>query len=105
VGAVVDVVTDHAAALVAEHATAHPTECAPSLSTRELKYYPRVLEDLLRTHPAVGDDLTDFCREHVAGHKAPDLVRCFDAFPLTGSRKVKRWELTQVVGLELSATT
>jgi len=35
----------------------------------------------------------------------PDLVRFFDAFPLTGSGKVKRRELAQVVGLELSTTT
>ena len=99
------------------------------------KIYPRELEDLLRTHPAVsdacvvgiphetlgelicacvvptegsivtGDELKDFCREAVADHKLPDLVRFFDALPLTGSGKVKRRELAQVVGLELSATT
>ena len=99
------------------------------------KIYPRELEDLLRTHPAVsdacvvgipnetlgdlicacvvptegsivtGDELKDFCREAVADHKVPDLVRFFDALPLTGSGKVKRRELAQVVGLELSATT
>ena len=99
------------------------------------KIYPRELEDLLRTHPAVGDacvvglpsetlgelicacvvptegsivtgdELKDFCRETVADYKVPDLVRFFDAFPLTGSGKVKRRELTQVVGLELSTTT
>jgi len=99
------------------------------------KIYPRELEDLLRTHPAVGDacvvgipnetlgelicacvvategsiltgdELKDFCRESVADNKVPDLVRFFDAFPLTGSGKVKRRELTQVIGLELSATT
>src|SRR5881628_2979458 len=99
------------------------------------KIYPRELEDLLRTHPAVGDacvvgipnetlgelicacvvategsivtgdELKEFCRESVADNKVPDLVRFFDAFPLTGSGKVKRRELTQVVGLELSATT
>ena len=99
------------------------------------KIYPRELEDLLRTHPAVGDacvvgipnetlgelicacvvptegsivtgdELKDFCREAVADHKVPDLVRFFDTFPLTGSGKVKRRELAQVVGLELSATT
>jgi fatty-acyl-CoA synthase len=34
----------------------------------------------------------------------PDLVRFFDAFPLTGSGKVKRRELAQVVSLELSTT-
>ncbi len=99
------------------------------------KIYPRELEDLLRTHPAVsdacvvgipnetlgelscacvvptegsivtGDELKDFLRDAVADHKVPDLVRFFDALPLTGSGKVKRRELAQVVGLELSATT
>lgn len=99
------------------------------------KIYPRELEDLLRTHPAVddacvvgipnevlgelsiacvvpvegaiitGDELKDFCREAVADYKVPDLVRFFDTFPLTGSGKVKRRELAQVVSLELSATT
>ena len=72
------------------------------MSTHELKYYPRELEDLLRTHPAVGDA----CVVPREGYyKVPDVVRFFDAFPLTGSGKVKRRELTQVVGLELSATT
>jgi len=96
--------------------------------------YPRELEDVLRLHPAVddacvvgvpheilgeaacacvvplegaivtGDELKEFCREHVADFKVPDLVRFFDSFPLTGSGKVKRRELAQVVGLELSAT-
>ncbi len=99
------------------------------------KIYPRELEDLLRTHPAVGDacvvgipnetfgelicacvvptegsivtgdELKDFCRDAVADYKVPDLVRFFDTFPLTGSGKVKRRELAQVVGLELSTTT
>jgi fatty-acyl-CoA synthase len=96
--------------------------------------YPRELEDVLRTHPAVddacvigipheilgelvcacvvpvegaivtGDEIKTFAREQVADHKVPDLVRFFDTFPLTGSGKVKRRELAQVVGLELSAT-
>lgn len=99
------------------------------------KIYPRELEDLLRTHPAVddacvvgiphevlgelsiacvvavegaiitGDELKAFCREAVADYKVPDLVRFFDAFPLTGSGKVKRKELAQVLSLELSTTT
>jgi fatty-acyl-CoA synthase len=99
------------------------------------KVYPRELEDLLRTHPAVddacvvgvphelfgeaicacvvpvegsivtGDELREYCRETVADNKVPDLVRFFDAFPLTGSGKVKRRELAQVVSLELSTTT
>jgi fatty-acyl-CoA synthase len=51
-----------------------------------------------------GDELKEFCRDHLADYKVPDLVRFFDAFPLTGSGKVKRREHTRVVGLELSAT-
>jgi fatty-acyl-CoA synthase len=96
--------------------------------------FPRELEDILRTHPAVenacvvgvpneilgelvcacvipvegaivtGDELREFLRDQVADYKVPDLVRFFDTFPMTGSGKVKRRELTQVVGLELSAT-
>jgi fatty-acyl-CoA synthase len=96
--------------------------------------FPRELEDILRTHPAVddacavgvpnpilgelvcacvvpvegaivtGDELREFFRDQVADYKVPDLVRFFDTFPMTGSGKVKRRELAQVVGLELSAT-
>ena len=96
--------------------------------------FPRELEDVLRMHPAVesacvvgvpnevlgemicacvvpvegaivsGDELKDYCREQVADYKAPDWVRFFDAFPMTGSGKVKRQELAQVVGLELTTT-
>jgi len=96
--------------------------------------FPREIEDILRTHPGVddacvigipnevlgelicacvipvegaivtGDELKDFCREHVADYKVPDCVRFFDTFPMTGSGKVKRQELAQVVGLELSTT-
>jgi fatty-acyl-CoA synthase len=96
--------------------------------------FPRELEDVLRTHPAVddacvvgvpneilgelvcacvlpvegaivtGDELKEYCREHMADYRVPDLVRFFDTFPMTGSGKVKRRELAQVVGLELSAT-
>ncbi len=96
--------------------------------------FPRELEDVLRTHPAVedacaigipnevlgeiicvcvipvegaivtGGELKDYCRDQVADYKVPDCVRFFDTFPMTGSGKVKRQELAQVVGLELSAT-
>lgn len=95
---------------------------------------PREVEDILRSYPAVeevcvvgvpnelfgelvcacivpvegaivtGDELKEFCREHLADYKVPDLVRFFDAFPMTGSGKVKRRELARVVGVELSAT-
>jgi fatty-acyl-CoA synthase len=51
-----------------------------------------------------GDELRDFCRDMVADYKVPDLVRFFDTFPMTDNGKVKRLELTRVVGLELSVT-
>ena len=95
---------------------------------------PREIEDVLRMHPAVenvcvvgvpnevlgemicacvlpvegaivtGDELKDYCSEQLADHKIPDCVRFFDVFPMTGSGKVKRQELAQIVGLELSTT-
>jgi fatty-acyl-CoA synthase len=98
------------------------------------KVFPRGLEDVLRTHPAVedvcaigvphevlgelvcacvvpvegaiitADELTAFCREQMAKDNVPDLVRFFDTFPTTGSGKVRRKELAQVAELELSAT-
>ena len=96
--------------------------------------YPREIEDVLRTHPAVdevcvvgapnsilgelicacviplegaivtGDELREFSRDQLADYKVPDLVRFFDAFPLTGNGKVKRRELAEVVRLEMSVT-
>lgn len=96
--------------------------------------FPREIEDVLRMHPAVdqvcvvgvpnevlgemicacvvpvegaivtGDELKDYCGETLADHKVPDCVRFFDIFPMTGSGKVKRQELAQIVGLELSTT-
>ncbi len=51
-----------------------------------------------------GDELKEFCRDQLADYKVPDFVRFFDAFPLTGSGKVKRRELTRVVELEHSTT-
>jgi fatty-acyl-CoA synthase len=96
--------------------------------------YPREVEDVLRAHPGVeevcvvgvaheilgemvcacvvptegailrGEDITDFARKQMADYKVPDLVRFFDALPLTASGKVKRRELAQVVALEHTAS-
>jgi fatty-acyl-CoA synthase len=96
--------------------------------------YPREVEDLLRAHPAVDDvcvigvphdimgelvcacvvpvegavitggELKEFARDTMADYKLPDLVRFFDAFPMTGSGKVKRRELERMVTLEYTAT-
>jgi fatty-acyl-CoA synthase len=96
--------------------------------------YPREVEDVLRAHPAVedvcvvgipheilgemvcacivasegaivrGEDITEFARDQMADYKVPDLVRFFDALPLTASGKVKRRELAQVVALDHTAS-
>lgn len=95
---------------------------------------PQEVEDVLRTHPGVesacvvgvpqevlgelicacvvtvegaivtADELREYCSDQLPDHKVPDRVRFFDSFPMTGSGKVKRRELAQLVGLELSVT-
>ena len=95
--------------------------------------YPREVEDQLQAHPAVddvcvigvpheilgelvcacvvpvegavitGEELKDFARDTMADYKVPDLVRFFDAFPMTGSGKVKRRELERTVALDHTA--
>jgi fatty-acyl-CoA synthase len=96
--------------------------------------YPREVEDQLRAHPAVddvcvigvphdllgelvcacivpvegavitGEEMKRFARETMADYKIPDLVRFFDAFPMTGSGTVKRRELERMVALDSTAT-
>ncbi|HEX6058577.1 MAG TPA: AMP-binding protein [Gemmatimonadaceae bacterium] len=92
--------------------------------------YPREVEDQLRAHPAVddvcvigvphdilgericacivpvegavvtGEEIRSFSRDTMADYKVPDLVRFLDAFPMTGSGKVKRRELERMVALD-----
>jgi len=92
--------------------------------------YPREVEDRLHAHPAVlnaavvglphevlgemvcacivpvegaivtGDEIKDWCRSALADYKVPDLVRFLDAFPLTGSGKVRRIELARMISAE-----
>ncbi|HEX2716760.1 MAG TPA: AMP-binding protein [Gemmatimonadaceae bacterium] len=96
--------------------------------------YPREVEDQLRAHPAVDDvsvigiphevlgelvcacivpvegavitgkELKEFARDTMADYKVPDVVRFFEAFPMTGSGKVKRRELERTVALDSDAT-
>ena len=95
--------------------------------------YPREVEDRIHGHPAVldvavvglphdvlgeavcacvlpvegaivtGEEIKDWCRATLADYKVPDLVRFFDAFPLTGSGKVRRVELARMVSAEESS--
>ncbi len=95
--------------------------------------YPREVEDRLHAHPAVmdvavvgvphevlgevvcacivpvegaiitGEEIKEWCRGALADFKVPDLVRFFDAFPLTGSGKVRRVELARMLNAEESS--
>jgi fatty-acyl-CoA synthase len=92
--------------------------------------YPRELEERLRAHPAVddvcviglphdvlgelvcacivpvegavvtGSEITRFAQETMAAWKVPDVVRFFDAFPLTGSGTIRRRELARAIALD-----
>ena len=73
------------------------------ISTREA-------EDQLRAHPAVDDVCVIGVPHDIMGEPmcacigpVPDLVRCFDAFPTTGSGTVKRRELERMVALDHTA--
>jgi fatty-acyl-CoA synthase len=95
--------------------------------------YPREVEDRLRAHPAVDDvcvigiphdvlgeqvcacivplegavitgrDIILFAKDVMAEYKVPDLVRFYDAFPMSGSGKIRRRELARSIALDLSA--
>jgi fatty-acyl-CoA synthase len=97
--------------------------------------HPREIEDQLHAHPAVDDvcvigvphevlgelicacvvpiegavitgrELKDFARDTMADYKIPDLVRFFDAFPMSGSGKVRRRELERTVALDPTVTS
>ena len=97
--------------------------------------YPREVEDQLRAHPAVDDvcvigiphdvlgelvcacivpvegavitggEIKHFARDTMADYRIPDLVRFFDAFPMTGSGKVRRRELERTVVLDHTVMT
>jgi len=96
--------------------------------------HPREVEDVLRAHPAVGEvcvvgipheilgemicacivptegadvrgeEILSFARGRMADYKVPDLVRAFDALPMTASGKVLRRELAQRVALDHSVS-
>ena len=92
--------------------------------------YPREVEEQLRAHPAVddvcvigvphdvlgeqicacivpvegavitGSEIKRFAQDTMAAYKVPDLVRFFDAFPMTGSGKIRRRELSRAIALD-----
>lgn len=92
--------------------------------------YPREVESRLEAHPAVREaavvgvadtllgeatcacivpeegaivtsqEIQDWCRSTLAEAKVPDLVRFVDAFPRTGTGKIRRIELSRVVESE-----
>jgi len=89
--------------------------------------HPREVENHLRSHPAVldvvvvgvpnevlgelvcacvrpvegaiitGEELREYCRSALAGHKVPDLVRFMEVFPMTAAGKPRRVELVRMM--------
>jgi fatty-acyl-CoA synthase len=104
-----------------------------TISRGGIQLYPRELEDRLRAHPAVddvcvigvphdvmgelvcacivavegavitGDEIKRFARDMMSADKVPDLVRFLDAFPMTGSGKVRRRELARAIALSANS--
>ncbi len=95
--------------------------------------HPREVEDRLQSHPAVdeavvvgvpdevlgeaicacivplegaivtGPEIQEWCRMTLADYKVPDLTRFLDAFPRTGTGKVRRVELARMIQAEHQA--
>jgi fatty-acyl-CoA synthase len=96
--------------------------------------YPREIEDVLQTHPAVAgasivgapdadwgeipvafvqtktertpsaEDLEAFCRERLASYKVPRIWRFVDKFPQTTSGKIQKFALQDAYARETRAS-
>jgi fatty-acyl-CoA synthase len=51
------------------------------------------------------DELREWCRATLADHRVPDVVRLFDAFPMTGTGKVRRVEVARLLRESVRADT
>jgi acyl-coenzyme A synthetase/AMP-(fatty) acid ligase len=49
------------------------------------------------------EEIRTWCRDAIAEHKVPDLVRFFERLPVTASGKVRRAELARYVTSEEQA--
>ena len=95
--------------------------------------YPREVEEVLYTHPAVmeaavvgipdavmgerncacirlkpganatPDEFQAFCKQHLANYKIPDWVVFFDEFPTTASGKIRKLDLKDIMIEKLSS--
>lgn len=66
----------------------------------EAAAYVQLAEGATVDEPA----LREYCREHIARHKVPRYFRFVDAFPLTPSGKVKKYELRALIVAEVGAS-
>ncbi len=100
--------------------------------------YPREIEEFLYTHPKIqdvqivglpdprfgeavcawirlksgetadADEITAYCRDRIAHYKVPQHIRFVDAFPMTVTGKVQKFEIRQAMiaelGLEVART-
>lgn len=51
--------------------------------------------------PCSSEELRQFCRQHIAPHKAPETWFVCDAFPLTGSGKVQKFRLKDLAAQQV----
>ena len=60
---------------------------------------------LIRLKPAhdlTTDELIEFCKAGISRHKVPKFIRLVEAFPLTASGKVKKFELREIIIREMN---
>ena len=53
-------------------------------------------------HDVTADELIEFCKAGISRHKVPKFIRLVDAFPLTASGKVKKFELREIIIREMN---
>jgi acyl-CoA synthetase (AMP-forming)/AMP-acid ligase II len=56
-------------------------------------------------HSLEAQELTDFCRQHIAGYKVPRSVEIVDALPKTGSGKIQKSAIRERYWQEYEAAT
>ncbi len=51
----------------------------------------------LPDHQVTPDEIIRFCKERLAGYKAPDYVEIMDSFPMTTTNKIQKFEIKDMV--------
>jgi fatty-acyl-CoA synthase len=51
------------------------------------------------------DELRDYCRDRIAHYKIPSQVRCVDAFPMTVTGKIQKFEMREIMARTVEEAT